>query len=301
VQLILERILSIFLVMAVGFVAKKVKAVDSTFTRSLSTFIMSIALPFAFVASLDRSIPMSALPELGMMFLWSGAVHAVSIGFAAIAYRRFSEGKRRVLSFITVFTNSVFMGLPVAQSLGGAKGLMLGAVYNVMYVVLIYTYGMSLFLEKAEKGRWKRILLNPGIIAIAIGFALWLLPFSLPAFAIDAIGLLAKLQSPLALFVVGANIAGIRIKDIRVSKELVAATAVRLLILPLALYGAQRLLGAEGTVPAIALLMAAMPAGAQTVVVAEMLGGDASFASEVVFVTTVLSMLTIPLFAGLVV
>jgi predicted permease len=291
--MILEKMLSVFIIMAIGFIAKKARAVDAAFTRSLSAFLLNIALPFAFVASLDRSIPKSALPELGIMLLWSVALHLASIGFSAVAYRRFPEGKRKVLSFATVFTNCAFMGLPVAQSIGGSKGLMLGAMYNIVYIVFIYTYGMSLF--RAGTVLWRRALLNPGLIAILIGLVLWLLPFSLPSFALEAIGIMAKLQTPLAMFIVGANIAAIRIKEIRLSRELVTAIVVRLLVLPLAAYGATRALGAPG----IALVMVAMPAGAQTVVVSEMLGGDSVFASEVVFTTTVLSVFTIPVFAAL--
>ncbi|KKR23347.1 MAG: phosphoenolpyruvate carboxykinase (GTP), phosphoenolpyruvate carboxykinase (GTP) [Candidatus Peregrinibacteria bacterium GW2011_GWE2_39_6] len=104
-SVILEKILSIFVIIAIGFAAKKVKAVDAAFLRGLSAFMMNIALPFAFIASLDRSIPKSVLPELGMMALWSIAIHGAAIGFATIAYRRFPEGQRKILSFITVFTN----------------------------------------------------------------------------------------------------------------------------------------------------------------------------------------------------
>ena len=298
--MVLEKIMSIFLIMALGFAAKKVKAVDAVFIKSLSVFMMNIALPFAFMVSLDRSIPKSTLPELGLMLVWSAAVHLASIGFSAIAYRRFPENRRKVLTFITVFTNSAFMGLPVAQSVGGAKGLMFGAVYNLVYVVLIYTYGFSVFRGRMESGQWKKVLFNPGVIAIFIGLVLWFLPFSLPAFVLDSMGLMGKLQTPLAMFIVGANIANIRIQGIFSGKELPLAIAVRLLLLPLATYAAIRITGATGTAPAITLLMVAMPAGAQTVVVAEMMDGDSTFASEVVFATTVLSILTIPLFATLV-
>lgn len=287
--------------MAIGFIAKKVKAVDGPFLRGLSAFMMNIALPFAFIASLDRSIPRSALPELGVMALWSFGIHAVEIGFAAVAYRSFPENQRRVLSFATVFTNCTFMGLPIAQSVGGAKGLMFASIYNVAYTVLLYTYGVSLFQSKAEPGRWKEVVFNPGIIAIIIGLVLWLLPFSLPGFFLDSIGFMAKLQTPLAMFIVGANIANIKLDRISSWKALLSIVAVRLLAMPLAVYALMAATGLRGMAPGIALLLTAMPAGAQTVVIAEKMDGDSTFASEVVFVTTILSIVSIPLFAGLVV
>jgi predicted permease len=297
---IIEKILSIFIIMAVGFVAKKIRAVDASFLRGLSAFMMNIALPFALLASLDRSIPKSVLPELGRMALWSMAIYAVEIAFATIAYRHFPEHQRKVLSFITVFSNCAFMGLPVAQSVAGARGLMFASIYNLLYGVLIYTYGVSLFQEKAEPGQWKKVILNPGIIATILGVILWFLPFSLPSFLLESIGLMGKLQTPLAMFIVGANIADIPIEKALFGKAMFLSVAVRLVVMPLAVYGVIRMTGAQGTAPQIALILTAMPAAAQSVIMAEQQGGDSTFASEVVLATTVLSIVTIPLFASLV-
>jgi len=297
---IIEKILSIFIIMAVGFVAKKIRAVDASFLRGLSAFMMNIALPFALLASLDRSIPKSVLPELGRMALWSMAIYAVEIAFATIAYRHFPEHQRKVLSFITVFSNCAFMGLPVAQSVAGARGLMFASIYNLLYGVLIYTYGVSLFQEKAEPGQWKKVILNPGIIATILGIVLWFLPFALPSFLLESIGLMGKLQTPLAMFIVGANIADIPIEKALFGKAMVLSVAVRLVVMPLAVYGVIRMTGAQGTAPQIALILTAMPAAAQSVIMAEQQGGDSTFASEVVLATTVLSIVTIPLFASLV-
>jgi hypothetical protein len=287
------------MIIAIGFVAKKVNVIDKVFLRGLSAFMMNIALPFAFIASLDRSIPKSVLPELGTMALWSIAIHGASIGFATIAYKRFPEGKRKILAFITVFTNCAFMGLPVAQSVAGTKGVMFASIYNLMYGILVYTYGVSLFEEKSDPDKLKKVLLNPGIIAIFIGIVLWFLPFSLPSFMLESMGLMAKLQTPLAMFIVGANIATIRLDKILAGKALLTAIAVRLIIIPFMVYGVIRLTGSSGIAQKIALLMTAMPAGAQTVVIAEKMGGDSGFASEIVFATTILSIFTIPIFAGL--
>jgi malate permease and related proteins len=297
---IIEKILSIFIIMAVGFVAKKIRAVDASFLRGLSAFMMNIALPFALLASLDRSIPKSVLPELGRMALWSMAIYAVEIAFATIAYRHFPEHQRKVLSFITVFSNCAFMGLPVAQSVAGARGLMFASIYNLLYGVLIYTYGVSLFQEKAEPGQWKKVILNPGIIATILGIVLWFLPFALPSFLLESIGLMGKLQTPLAMFIVGANIADIPIEKALFGKAMFLSVAVRLVVMPLAVYGVIRMTGAQGTAPQIALILTAMPAAAQSVIMAEQQGGDSTFASEVVLATTVLSIVTIPLFASLV-
>lgn len=298
--MILDKILAIFLIMGVGFAARKAKAIDGEFVRALSAFMINLALPFALLGSFDRSIPRSTLPELGVMLLWSAGAHAFAIGLASLLYRKFPDNQRKVLTFTTVFTNSAFMGLPIAQSVAGAKGFMFAAVYNVVYGFLFYSYGVQLFRKTAGSGWWKKALVNPGNVALAVGLALWLLPFAPPGFFRDAVALMSKLQTPLAMFVVGANIAMIDLRRLSTGKALLAAVAVRLAVMPLLVYAATRLLGAAGLAPAIVTLMVAMPAGAQTVIVAESQGGDSGFAAEVVFATTILSVISIPLFAGLV-
>jgi len=297
---IIEKILSIFVIMALGFIARKVKAVDATFLRGLSAFMVNIALPFALIAGLDRSIPKSVLPELGMMALWSLAIYGFEIAFATFAYRRFPDNQRRILSFVTVFANCAFMGLLVAQSIAGARGVMFASIYNLAYGALIYTYGISLFQDKVGPGQWKKVILNPGILATFIGLGLWFLPFALPSFILDSIGLMGKLQTPLAMFIVGANIAVIPINKALFGKAIFLSIAVRLLVMPLAVLGVIKLTGATGTAPQTALILTSMPAAAQSVILAEQMGGDSTFASEVVLATTLLSIVTIPIFAGFV-
>lgn len=297
--MILDRILAIFTIMAVGFAAKKLKAVDATLLKALSSFLLTIALPFTFLGSFDRSIPRSALPELGIMLLATIAVHAFAIGFSSIAYRRFPAPQRSVLSFATVFANSLFMGLPVVQSVAGTEGLMFGAVYNMVFSLLVYSYGIALFVPRGGWEGLRKALLNPGIIAFVLGFIIWLLPFSLPGFILEAIGFMSKVQTPVAMFIVGATIAGIDLSSFKSLPALMLAVAVRLFIMPGIIYLAIRLTGFSGTAPSILFLLVSMPAAAQTVVMASNLGGDSKFASEIVFVTTMLSIITIPFVAGI--
>ena len=286
--------------MAIGFIAKKVRAVNASFLRELSAFLVNIALPFTFLSSIDRSIPKSALPEMGIMALWSFSIFGVAIAFSALAYRSFPERLRKVLSFATVFSNCAFMGIPIVQSVSGARGLMFTTIYNVAFTVFFYTYGISLFQDKAEAGQWKQAVFNPGIVATVVGIVLWLLPFALPAFITDSINLMAKMQTPMAMFIVGANIANIKLGKITSWKALFTAVVARLAFMPLLVYAVVVVLGGDmHGAPGIAFILTAMPAAAQTVVLSEKMGGDSTFASEIVFTTTLLSIITTPLYAGL--
>lgn len=298
--MIAQRILSFFVIMGLGYAARKARVVDAAFSRRLSGFIMDFALPFAIVASLDRSIPRDALPELGFMLLLSIAVHGGMILFANFAFTRVPEAERRVLMFLTVFTNCAFMGFPITQTVLGAKGLMFASMYNLVFVLLVRSWGAAVFRPGAARLDIKGLLLNPINVAVAAGLAIWLAPWELPAFAREAIQLMSALQTPLSMFVVGAAIAGVPLRGMFRGRWLWLSVPLRLLVLPAALFGLFRIAGFTGTAPAVTVLLLAMPAGSLTVVQAELGGGDVEFASRTVFVSTVLSIFTIPIFATLV-
>ena len=234
------------------------------------------------------------------MLLLSIAVHGAAILFATLAFARVPLNERRVLMFTSVFTNCAFMGFPIVQSVFGNRGLMFATMYNLVFAALLPTWGASVFRNKAVPASFGKILVNPINAAVAAGLAIWLVPWELPAFARDAISLMSSLQTPLSMFVVGAAIAGVPLRGLFAGKYLWLATVLRLILLPAALYGLFRLTGYEGTAPAVTVLLVAMPAGSLTVVQAELGDGDVEFASRTVFVTTVLSILTIPAFAALI-
>lgn len=294
---IVSRVLSIFALIVVGYMARKAKVVDKSLIRGLSGFILNVALPFTIIAGFDRSIPRSALPDLAETALWAMALHGFGIAAATLAFRKFPDNERKVLSYVTVFSNCGFMGLPVAESVFGKIGVMYASIYVVIFQVFIWTYGVALFSGEASKGQLKKALLNPGTISVLIGLVLWFLPFELPRALNDSITSMSNLTTPLSMVVVGATLADVPLKGLFKGKELWIGAAMRIAIVPLAVFAAMRLLGA-GSLPArIAAFLTAMPAAAQSVIFAERYEADVELASKMVFVSTVLSVLTIPLFA----
>ncbi|MFZ2635187.1 MAG: AEC family transporter [Rectinemataceae bacterium] len=309
------RVVAVFLLMASGFVAKKAKVMDASFVRGLSSFLLSVALPATVISSFDRSISRSALPELGKMALIAIGIHVAGILFATLAYRKFPSPERKVLSYVTVFSNCGFMGFPVAESVFGKSGVMFTSMYLVIFTAFIWTYGLSLFAgsgggkdsqSEDSPGAGKtmaglrRVLLNPGTIGTLIGIVVWLLPFSLPVAVNEAINLMAGTTTPLSMVLVGATLADVPLRGLLSGKAVWIGSAMRLAVMPALFFGVIRLSGASGMAFDVALLLIAMPAAAQSVIFAARYGGDVALASRTVFVSTILSIVTIPFVASLV-
>ncbi|MFA6366537.1 MAG: AEC family transporter [Candidatus Hydrogenedentales bacterium] len=294
---VFSRVLSIFILIVIGYAARKAKAIDKSLMQGLSKFILNVAIPFTIIVGFDRNIPHSALPDLVKIGLWAVVLHGAGIGFATFAYRKFPESERKVLSYITVFSNCGFMGFPVAESVFGKIGVMYASIYTVIFQMFIWTYGVALFSGASSKGQLKKALINPGNVSVLIGIVLWFLPFAMPEAVNSALINMANLTTPLSMVVVGASLAEVPLSGLLKGKELWIGTVVRIVLTPLAVYGTMRLMGIDGLPARIAAFLTAMPAAAQSVIFAERYKADVGLASKMVFVSTVLSAFTIPVFA----
>lgn len=290
------KILVIFILMGVGYAAAKAKVIEQAHIRGFSQLVLNVSLPITVIASFDRSIPLSSLPQLLVVAASGFAIHGLSVLVAAFAYRGFPDGDRKVLSFVTVFSNCAFVGIPVAESVFGKTGVMYASIYGIAFQVFTWTYGVTLFSGAKGPDQLRKALINPGNIAVLLGILVWVLPFELPRPVKESLGYLSALTTPLSMIVVGASLAGVSLRGALRGKELWLGSALRLLGIPLLVYALLRLVGLSGEPVRVAAFLSAMPAAAQTVIFAERYEADVSLASRTVFVSTVLSAFTIPLF-----
>ncbi len=299
-MVVLSRVLSIFILVVIGYIARKSKVMDQGLTRGISGLVLNVSIPFTIIAGFDRSIPSSALPDLFMVALWAVGIHSALIFLTRSAYRKMENGSRKVLSYTSVFSNCGFMGFPVVESVFGKIGVMYASIYVVVFQIFIWTYGVYIFSGSAAKGQFRRALLNPGNFSVLIGMAIWLLPFDLPKAMTISISTMSTLTTPLSMMVVGATLAEVPLAGLFKGWALWIGTIARLVIVPLMVFGFMRLLGVNNLPAQIAAFLTAMPAAAQSVIFAERYGADVHLASRMVFVTTVLSAVSIPAFALLV-
>jgi predicted permease len=192
------------------------------------------------------------------------------------------------------------MGFPVVESVFGKIGVMYASIFVVVFQIFIWTYGVLIFSGTSSKGQLKKALLNPGNVSVLIGILIWVLPFDLPQAVTGSISIMSTLTTPLSMMVVGATLADVPLAGLFKGWALWIGTTARLVVIPLAVFGFMRLVGAHSLPAQIAAFLTAMPAAAQSVIFAERYGADVHLASRMVFVTTVLSALTIPAFALLV-
>jgi predicted permease len=225
-------------------------------------------------------------------------------------YRKANLRERGVHRFAMCFSNVGFMGFPVAESLLGRESLFMVSVYNIPFQLLAFSVGTIMVAGRAQatKGesfaasfiRTLRVGMNPAVLAAITGFVFFLLSVRIPEPLATAVSLLGDSTTPLSMALIGAVLANTRLGPVVGSPRLWFTTGYRLVLHPIAVLAIARTVGLSGLELAVPVLMAAMPVAANTTILAGVYGGDEVTASGLVFVSTAVSLLTIPILGGLI-
>ena len=205
--------------------------------------------------------------------------------------------QRRLYLFMTIFGNVGFMGFPVVSAVYGNEGLFYAAILNCMFNIIIYTFGVVLMTAGDAGGKkilqsmkWKKLLLSPAVLCSIVAVIIFSCHIKLPSIIADTLDTLGGLTSPLAMLVVGANLSGMKIKEMLGNVKLDIYVLVRQFILPLIFWLVIRLICGHAVLAPVWLLLSAMPVANTTALFATEYGGDEKLASESIFLTTLLSL-----------
>ena len=217
---------------------------------------------------------------------------------AQVLYRRAEPGPRSCMQYATVCSNAGFMGFPVAEGVFGSIGMTYASVFVIPERIVMWTAGITYYAGGSnKKDAVKRLLTHPCIIACTLGIIMMLTQFQLPPFLHDAITYSGNCTTAMSMCVVGMILADdVKFKAI-FDKWILFCSLFRLILIPLALYGCCRLFHVDATTAGVAVLMAAMPAGATTSILAMKYNADANFAVRLVIFTTLSSLLTTPVWS----
>jgi predicted permease len=329
---VLLQIGALFLLMTVGFVLGKLKVINQAATKGMSSLIIKAALPALIVMSLQRPFTRelfgSALETLLIAFLFYGAIIAISIG--AVKVLRVPGKKAGILAFSLSFSNCGFIGFPVVTSILGNEALFLTSISNIPFNLLAFSAGI-LIVESVGKAmlaretklaspdgltpRQKPIkpvkrafidsiraipfkhLANANVLAAIIGFSLFWASIVIPRWIALPLEMLGSITTPLAMIVTGAMLSRTPIRTVAGDWRIYVATALRLLLWPAITAVVLWFAGIRGELFYITVIIAGMPAASNTSLIAEVYGGDTETASAIVFMSTLFSVVTIPLLA----
>ena len=284
----------LFVLMGVGALCRLFRLLDAAAVKGIVNVLILIVTPCIIVDVFQRPFA----PSMAQGLLWAAVVSFVAhlaLILVAQIFRKSDAMSRPVLRLAVVFSNAGFMGIPLEQAILGAEGVFYGIVYVVMFNVFIWSWG--LFEMKGRLGGGLRqMVFNPGTIGILAGLPLFLFSVELPPAIRTPVSLLADLNTPLAMLVIGFYLGGADFRRVIRTPAAYVAAFVRLVAFPLGLIAALYPLRAcFPTDMMLALVIAASaPVAAMVSMFAAKFGRDVDLSVGLVSGTTLLSILTMP-------
>ncbi len=305
-QSVLNQILVLFLTLVVGYLARRCNVFAEQTTKGLSSLLLKVALPALIIDSLQQSFTPELLRASGQILVIAFLVYAACglLAFFVGKLLRAPATDIGVYRFALLFSNVGFMGYPVVNAVFGSEAVFYAAIYNLPFNLIVFTLGILIISLGGQKSVQKinaRMFINPATVAVAIGFTLFLLSVELPRPVATTVSQLGSLTTPLSMILIGALLANTRIGETLGNWRVYVVCALRLLLIPLAIWSVLRLMTSDPLLIGVPTIIAAMPVAANTAILAQEYDGNSLLASQLVFVSTLLSIITIPLLAYLVV
>ncbi|MCI1931769.1 MAG: AEC family transporter [Clostridia bacterium] len=287
--------LMLFVLLGVGFFLRKKKLVSHEARKSIINILIDIFLPCLIIKSFNIDFSIDLLKETGEALIFAFAAQIVYVFSSKYLYKMVKDkGRIAVLRAGTICSNAAYIGMPVSEGIYGSAGLIFASIECLPLRIFTWTFGTALFVKTSGKQVIKTLLTHPCIISVFIGIVLMFLGFPLPKFVISSINSLGNCSTAVSMIVVGMILAEISPKEI-FNGPVFYFAALRLIVIPLVFLVILKALSTNEVVTGVTVLLAGMPAGSNTAVLASKYNGDEAFASQNIFVSTLLSMATIPI------
>lgn len=297
-MLLLQQMLVLFIYMMLGFFLARKGVLDERAGKTFSWMVVNVANPALIILpTISKETTLS--PEQ----IWEALKLAVIMYVALIVIAKVitmfmrTSMEKNLYQMMMIFNNIAFMGFPIVAAAYGPDALLYSALFTLPFCLLIYTYGIVLITangEKQEKLKLRSIF-NIGVIAVIFALAMLFIKPDMPEFVITATKGVSNLTGPLSMMVIGISLAGMKLKDVFCDKTLWLFSFVKLLVIPII-----------GTLIVIQLLdndllchvcmvMLGTPVASMVVMLAQTYDADSELMSRGVALTTILSVITIPM------
>ena len=295
-----EVMITLFVIVVVGYAAGKLGYMGGDFDRKLSSLVINWTCPALILSSsMTGDLPdrQYILPLLGISVLTYVVLTALAWGFSRLLTKRIEH--RGILSFAMVFGNVGFMGYPVVASIFGHQAVFYAAVLNVVNTFAVFTIGTMMITGGEGSGRErfnKKVLYSTPMLSAYLSMLIVALGIdNIPGYVSQPLTMIGNITVPAALLIIGSSMSQLPLRVLLGTPVVYATTLLRLAVLPLGVHFLCRALGFDPFVTNINTVVIAMPVATYGTILCLKYGRDTTLIAELTFITTLLSMLTIPL------
>lgn len=314
----------LFLLMIPGILLKKLKMIPEGFGKGLSNLVLYIAQPALIFLAYIKPFDLNILINSAYVLIFSIIAHVIFAVVAMAMFNKAPDSQRRMLRFATIFSNAAFMGIPLIGAVledqyPGAT--LYASIYNITFNLFLWSLGVMICTKdrdldrdgiddhteaKRDGASISKAIFHPVTIAAAVGLIFFIFPIKdyIPqviwGLVSDTATHLKNLVAPLSMIVIGLRLPDIKFKGMERDKYMYLFLALRHIILPIAVVGVIKLVMLTGinihpAVAPVVLILASAPAASSATMFAEKYDCDATYVSRLVTVSTLLSIVTMPL------
>lgn len=294
-----QQVLTLFLLLALGFILGKTKIITKEGSHGLTNLVMYIVTPAMNIYAFQRDYVAADMRN----FLIVGAAAVVSIVVLAVIGRVAIHDKDpdrcRTLRFALQFTNCGYMGYPLLNAIIGPRAVFFGSAYVAVFNILSWSWGVYAITGDRKMLKPRKMILNPGVIGVAIGLALYLLQIRLPDVIGTPLKYMADMNTPLPMVIVGYQLSHANFKRALSGVWTWVTLGLCLIVSPLLTLGAVTVLGLDPLISMVLVIILATPPAAVLSLFSQLFGKDTELSSSVVSAYTLISVVTMPLMIGL--
>lgn len=287
---------TLFLLILIGIILKRRGIITEAGQKCLSGLTVNIILPCNIIVSFMSDIEIS-----GKLFKNCMAALATSIAiqlFSAVVgkyfFCKYETEKKSIFTYGVIASNSSFIGIPIVDSLYGSLGVLYTSLFQIPVRLTMWTSGLALFTNVNKKDAFKKLVKHPCIVSIFIGIVWMIFPVPLPLFLENTLTGLSKCTVPVSMLAIGAMLADSKLKQF-LDPSVLYYCLIRLVVYPLLTLGVLTILHVDGLVTNVTVLLTGMPMASTTAILADKYNYNSAFASQCIFVSTFLSIVTLPL------
>ena len=300
-NVIISQMIILFLILTLGYFIFKIKLVDDNFTKQLSALVIKVTMPALLLSSVlditERQPLRDVLTSFGIAVALFFIVMPI-VGFLLAKLFRVKRNSTGLYVFMATFSNVGFMGFPVISALAGEVGLFYAAIYNLVFNVAVFTLGVWLVNHDKDgesSGFDIKLLMSPGVIAALLAIALYFMNIKLPVLLCDTIRSVGSITSPSAMLIIGCTLAKMDVKTVFSDWRLYPWILIKQIVIPILLWIPLAMIIKNEILLTVTFILFLMPVANNAVLFANTYNGDAELAARSVFLTTLFSLLTVPI------
>ena len=285
----------LFTIMILGYIFRKAGMISDEGKSLLTDLVLYVTLPASIIKSFQIEFNHQILVSCIVVIVVAAGIQVGAWLLGMILYPGFPDERKKVLQYATICSNAGILGDPIAEGIFGSMGLLYASIYTIPQRTFMWSIGLTYFTQAPDmKTLIKKVSTHPCIVSVVIGMLIMVFQIPVQGFLSLTIKNIAGGNTFLAMSLVGTILAEVPFRSLP-EKDTVYYSFIRLFFIPFLVYLACHFAQVDSLVTGVSVVLSGMPSASVTAVLAAKYGKDEVFATKCVVLSTLLSMVTVPL------